>query len=146
MRVNPLVELSESGQSIWYDGIERGLLTSVELRLLIDEDELRGVTSNPTIFDKAIDSSGDYSDQLCEQAERQKSASEIYEALAVRDIQMAADLLAPVFDKTDGTYGQSKKPYQRDFQRGGESRWPIVIRSQEKHPGASTKNGRRRSR
>jgi transaldolase len=105
MRVNPLVELSESGQSIWYDGIERGLLTSGELKLLIDEDELRGVTSNPTIFEKTIDSSGDYSDQLCEQAERQKSASEIYEALAVRDIQMAADLLAPVFDKTDGADG-----------------------------------------
>jgi transaldolase len=105
MSVNPLVELTNSGQAIWYDGIERDLLTSGELKLLIDEDELRGVTSNPTIFEKAIDSSGGYSDQLCEQAERQKSASEIYEALAVLDIQMAADLLAPVFDKTDGADG-----------------------------------------
>lgn len=66
---------------------------------------MRGVTSNLTIFEKAIDSSDDYSDQLREQAERQKSASEIYEALAVRDIQMAADLLAPVFEKTRGTDG-----------------------------------------
>ena len=105
MSVNPLVELTGSGQSIWYDGIERGLITSGELKRLIDEDEVRGVTSNPTIFEKAIDSSDDYSDQLREQAERQKSASEIYEALAVRDIQMAADLLAPVFEKTDGTDG-----------------------------------------
>jgi transaldolase len=103
--INPLVELTKSGQSIWYDGIERGLITSGELKRLIDEDEVRGVTSNPTIFEKAIDSSDDYSDQLREQAERQKSASEIYEALAVRDIQMAADLLAPVFEKTDGTDG-----------------------------------------
>jgi transaldolase len=97
--------LTESGQSIWYDGIERELITSGELKRLIDEDELRGVTSNPTIFEKAIDSSDSYSDQLREQAERQKSASEIYEALAVRDIQMAADLLAPVFEKIVGTDG-----------------------------------------
>lgn len=105
MSINPLVELTKSGQSIWYDGIQRGLITSGELKRLIDEDEIRGVTSNPTIFEKAIDSSDDYSNQLREQAERQKSASDIYEALVVRDIQMAADLLAPVFEKTDGTDG-----------------------------------------
>jgi len=103
--INPLVELTKSGQSIWYDGIERGLITSGELKRLIDEDEVRGVTSNPTIFERAIDSSDDYSDQLREQADRRKSASDIYEALVVRDIQMAADLLAPVFEKTDGTDG-----------------------------------------
>ena len=105
MSINPLVELTKSGQSIWYDGIERGLIAAGGLKRLIDEDEVRGVTSNPTIFEKAIDSSDDYSDQLREQAERQKSASDIYEALVVRDIQMAADLLAPVFEKTDGTDG-----------------------------------------
>jgi transaldolase len=105
MSINPLVELTRSGQSVWHDGIERRLITSGELKRLIDEDELRGVTSNPTIFEKAIDSTDDYSDQLREQAERRKGASEIYEALAVRDIQMAADLLAPVFRKTGGTDG-----------------------------------------
>ena len=105
MSVNPLVELTKTGQSIWHDGIDRELITSGELKRLIEEDGLRGVTSNPTIFEKAIDISDDYSDQLREQAGRQKSASEIYEALAVRDIQMAADLLAPVFEKTDGTDG-----------------------------------------
>jgi transaldolase len=105
MSFNPLVELTRSGQSIWYDGIERSLITSGELKRLIEEDELRGVTSNPTLFEKAIDSSDDYSDQLCEQAERLESASEIYESLAVRDIQMAADLLAPVYEKTGGTDG-----------------------------------------
>jgi transaldolase len=105
MSVNPLVELTKSGQSIWYDGIERGLITSGELKRFVDDYEVRGVTSNPSIFEKAIDSSDDYSNQLCEQAERQKSASEIYESLAVRDIQMAADLLAPIFEKTDGTDG-----------------------------------------
>src|ERR1043165_6226573 len=105
MSFNPLVELTRSGQSVWHDGIERRLITSGELKRLIDEDELRGLTSNPTIFEKAIDSSDDYSDQLREQAELRKSASEIYEALAVRDIQMAADLLAPVFEKTGGADG-----------------------------------------
>ena len=105
MSINPLGELTKSGQSIWYDGIERQLITSGELKRLIDEYEIRGITSNPTIFERAIDSSNDYSDQLREQAERRKSASEIFEALAVRDIQMAADLLAPVFEKTDGTDG-----------------------------------------
>jgi transaldolase / glucose-6-phosphate isomerase len=103
--INPLVELTKSGQSIWYDGIERGLITSGELSRLIEEYEIRGVTSNPTIFEKAIDSSDDYSDQLREQADRRKSASDIYQALVVRDIQMAADLLAPVFEKTDGSDG-----------------------------------------
>ncbi len=105
MRVNPLVELTKLGQSSWHDGIERELITSGELKRLIDEDGLRGVTSNPTIFEKAIERSDDYSYQLREQAGRRKSASEIYEALAVRDIQMAADLLAPVFEKADGTDG-----------------------------------------
>jgi len=85
--VNPLVKLTESGQSIWYDGIERALINSGELTRLIDECEIRGVTSNPTIFEKAIDNSVEYSDQLREQAERQMSASEIYESLAVRDIK-----------------------------------------------------------
>jgi transaldolase len=105
MTVNPLVELTKSGQSIWHDGLERELISSGEMKRLIDEDELRGVTSNPTTFEKAIDSSDHYSEQLREQAESQKSASEIYEALVVRDIQMAADLLAPIFEKTDGTDG-----------------------------------------
>ena len=105
MSVNPLVELTKSGQSIWYDGIERELITSGELKRLINEDELRGVTSNPTIFEKAFDNSDDYSDQLREQAERLKSAGEIYKTLTVRDIQMAADLLAPVFEKTQGVDG-----------------------------------------
>lgn len=72
MSVNPLVELTMSGQSICYDGIQRGLITSGELTRLIDEYEIRGITTNPTIFEKAIDSSDDYSDQLREQAERQK--------------------------------------------------------------------------
>lgn len=105
MSTNPLVELTRAGQSIWYDIIERKLITSGELKRLIDEDELSGVTSNPAIFEKAITGSDLYNDQLRELAERNKSASEIYEELAVRDIQSAADTLAVVYEKTGGTDG-----------------------------------------
>jgi transaldolase len=105
MSTNPLIELTQAGQSIWYDNIERKLIASGELKRLIDEDELRGVTSNPAIFEKAITGSDLYNDQLRELAERNKSASEIYEELAVRDIQSAADTLAVVYDRTGGTDG-----------------------------------------
>lgn len=105
MSTNPLVELARLGQSVWYDNIERKLIQSGELQRLIDEDELRGVTSNPAIFEKAISGSDLYKDQLQELAEAGKSAVEIYEALAIRDIQSAADVLAPVYEKTGGTDG-----------------------------------------
>jgi transaldolase len=101
MSANPLVELSKLGQSIWFDNIERKLITSGELRRMIDEDELRGVTSNPAIFEKAISGSDLYEDQIRELIEQGASAADIYEALAIRDIQMAADALLSVYEKTD---------------------------------------------
>ena len=100
MSANPLVELSKLGQSIWYDNIERKLITSGELRRLIDEDELRGVTSNPAIFEKAISGSDLYEEQITELAAHGAGALEIYEGLAIRDIQSAADELRRVYDKT----------------------------------------------
>jgi len=100
MSANPLVELSKLGQSVWYDNIERKLITSGELRRLIDEDDLRGVTSNPAIFEKAISGSDLYEDQIRELAAGSASALEIYEALAIRDIQSAADELLRVYEKT----------------------------------------------
>jgi transaldolase len=105
MSTNPLVELSKLGQSVWYDNIERKLITSGELRRLIDEDELRGVTSNPAIFEKAISGSDLYEEQIRELVAQDKSAAEIYEALAIRDIQSAADELLRVYDKTNGLDG-----------------------------------------
>jgi transaldolase len=105
MGTNPLIELTKLGQSIWHDNIERKLITSGELKRLIDEDGLSGVTSNPAIFEKAIVSSDLYADQLRDTAEMGKNAQEIYEALAIQDIQMAADVLASVYDKTGGTDG-----------------------------------------
>jgi transaldolase len=101
MSANPLVELSKLGQSIWYDNIERKLITSGELRRMIDEDELRGVTSNPAIFEKAISGSDLYEDQIRELIEQGASAAETYEALAIRDIQMAADELLRVYERTN---------------------------------------------
>ncbi|HEV8482273.1 MAG TPA: transaldolase [Blastocatellia bacterium] len=102
---NPLIELTNLGQSIWYDNIERRLMTSGELKRMIEEDQVRGVTSNPAIFEKAISGSDDYLDQIRELVTQHKSSTEIYEALAIRDIQNAADILAPVFDKTQGKDG-----------------------------------------
>src|SRR5262249_41946726 len=105
MSTNPLIELNKLGQSIWNDNIERKLITSGELKRLIDEDGLSGVTSNPAIFEKAIAGSELYVDQLRELAQKRKQPQEIYEGLAIRDIQMAADVLAPVYDRTNGTDG-----------------------------------------
>jgi len=105
MSANPLLELRNLGQSIWFDNIERSLVTSGELKRMIDEDGLGGVTSNPAIFEKAISGSDDYTEQLTELAHANKSPLEIYESLAVRDIQMAADTLAPVYDATEGIDG-----------------------------------------
>ena len=105
MSTNPLIELIKLGQSIWYDSIERKLITSGELKRLIDEVGLSGVTSNPAIFEKAIAGSELYVDQLREVAEAGKSPQEIYEALAIRDIQTAADVMAEVYERSGGKDG-----------------------------------------
>ncbi|HEY0100447.1 MAG TPA: bifunctional transaldolase/phosoglucose isomerase, partial [Pyrinomonadaceae bacterium] len=102
---NPLVEIMKLGQSIWYDNIRRAMLVSGDLRKKIEEDDLRGVTSNPTIFEKAITGSNDYDDQLRALVQAGKSVPEIYEDLVVEDIGKAADILKPVYDKTDGVDG-----------------------------------------
>ena len=102
---NTLVEIMKTGQSIWYDNIRRAMLASGDLQKKIEEDDLRGVTSNPTIFEKAITGSNDYDEQLRSLVEAGKSVSEIYEDLVVEDIGRAADILKPVYDKTDGIDG-----------------------------------------
>src|SRR3989442_6383515 len=99
---NPLVELMKLGQSIWYDNIRRALLVSGDLQKKIDEDDLRGVTSNPTIFEKAITGSTDYDEQLRSLVSSGLSVKDIYEALVTDDIGRAADILKPVYDRTDG--------------------------------------------
>jgi transaldolase / glucose-6-phosphate isomerase len=112
---NPLKDLQKFGQSIWLDYIRRNLITSGELGRLIDEDGLRGITSNPSIFEKAIAGSNDYTDFL----ESLKSKTDLdakarYELLAIRDIQDAADMLRPVYQQTkrrDGYVSLEVSPY-----------------------------------
>ena len=98
---NPLKELAKLGQSVWLDYIRRNLLTSGELQRLINEDGLRGMTSNPSIFEKAITGSTDYADFFKSlESKPQLNATQRYEMLAIRDIQDAADILRPVYDQT----------------------------------------------
>ncbi len=99
--INPVRALGSFGQSIWLDYIRRSLIESGELRRLIEEDGLRGVTSNPSIFEKAITGSTDYSAALRELGRRQDvNAKARYERLAIEDIQGAADVLQPVYART----------------------------------------------
>jgi transaldolase/glucose-6-phosphate isomerase len=118
---NPLKDLLKYGQSVWLDYIRRNLLTSGELKRLIEEDGLRGMTSNPAIFEKAIAGSTDYTDILQSlQSRTDLDAKARYEILAVRDIQDAADALRPVNDSSkrrDGYVSLEVSPYlARDTQ------------------------------
>src|SRR5678815_1835814 len=97
---NPLRALQLFGQSVWLDSIRRSLLTSGELQRLVDEDGVRGVTSNPAIFEKAVTGSSDYADILEAPGAASIDAAVLYETLAVRDVQQAADVLRPVYDAT----------------------------------------------
>jgi len=97
---NRLRALQVFGQSVWLDYIRRSLITSGELRRLIDEDGLRGVTSNPAIFEKAVAGSSDYKDIVEAPELRALDPKALYEKLAARDIQDAADALRPVYDET----------------------------------------------
>jgi transaldolase len=105
MKANPLQELGALGQSIWLDYIRRDLIASGRLRRLIEEDGLRGMTSNPSIFEKAIADSHDYDEDIRAMALHGKGATAIYEALSQRDVQSAADAFRPLYDATDGKDG-----------------------------------------
>src|SRR5437870_1273727 len=102
---NPLVELAKVGQSVWYDQMERRLITTGQLKKMIEEDDLRGMTSNPTIFEKAIAGSEDYDAQLRQLASQNKSRDEIYDELVLKDISDAAEIFRPVYDRNDGNDG-----------------------------------------
>jgi len=98
--MNPLKALGEQGQSIWLDYMKRSLVTSGELQRLIDNDGLKGLTSNPTIFQKAVEGSQEYDDLFREWAPRGASGGEVFEALAIRDIGDAARIFRPVWERT----------------------------------------------
>ena len=102
---NPLKDLLKFGQSVWLDYIRRDLMTTGELKRLIEEDGLRGMTSNPAIFEKAISDSNLYDDILHSLAGKNLTPIAKFEALAIRDIQDAADGLRAVFDASKGQDG-----------------------------------------
>ena len=105
MTANPLVRLGELGQSPWYDYITRDLVSSGELRRLIADDGLRGMTSNPTIFEKAVSTSRLYDDEIRRLGEQGRSAADIFETLAVADVRAACDEFAALHTVTDRTDG-----------------------------------------
>ena len=105
MSDNPLKRLGTLGQSIWLDYIRRDLISSGGLRRLIEEDGLRGMTSNPSIFEKAIADNHDYDEDIRTMALQGKGAEAIYEALSQRDVESAADEFRPLYGRTDGEDG-----------------------------------------
>src|SRR5947208_15293670 len=102
---NPLLELKALGQSVWLDDIDRGDLLSGRFGRLIDEDGLAGATGNPTIFEHSITHDTTYDEQIQQLIPEEKSAQEIYEALAITDEQTVADLLRPAYERTGGQDG-----------------------------------------
>jgi len=105
--MNSLKQLQDCGQSIWLDYIRRDLITSGEFQRLVEEDGVHGVTSNPTIFDKAISAGTTYDDalRLLLSADPDRDALTLFENLEIEDLQMAADILRPVYDQTNGSDG-----------------------------------------
>ena len=102
---NRVAKISDFGQSIWLDYIRRNFILSGELKKMIDEDGLKGVTSNPAIFEEAISKSNDYNKSLAELAKTNNSAKNIFWSVAIEDVRNAADALAEVYKKTNGLDG-----------------------------------------
>jgi transaldolase len=100
-----LAALTAAGTSIWLDQLSRGLIESGELARMVEQESLRGVTSNPAIFEKSILGSADYDSDLKRLADEGKSAREIYRAMALHDVRAACDILRPVYDATNGVDG-----------------------------------------
>ncbi len=107
MKINPTKQLHDLGQSLWLDYIRRDLMSSGELKRLIDEDGVHGMTSNPTIFEKAIAGSDLYDDRIQSiiAHEPEMPAAELFERLEIQDIRDAAGVLRPVYESTNGSDG-----------------------------------------
>lgn len=103
--MNPLNQIQEQGQSIWLDLLNREIMDSGKLLSLINNDDLRGLTSNPSIFEKAISGSSDYDADIAKLSKNEDDNGVIFFDMAIKDIQKAADLFRPVYDKTDGKDG-----------------------------------------
>ena len=102
--INVISDLHKIGQSVWYDYIRRGIINSGELAEMVDSG-ITGLTSNPTVFEKAIVDSDDYDEDLVSLSKTSKNDNQIFEIIAIQDIRAALDLLRPVYDSTGGTDG-----------------------------------------
>ena len=98
---NPLLQLKNFGQSVWYDNIDRAQLVSGQFQSLLDNDGITGVTANPTIFQKSISSGHAYDEQMTQLIKEGKNTNEIYEAMIIQDIRTVADMLRPIYDRTN---------------------------------------------
>ena len=103
--MNPISKLTQLGQSLWYDNIQRKILENGEFQAMIDRGEIRGVTSNPTIFNNAIAKSTDYDAALKSMAWAGWDAEKIFWQLAIEDIREACDAFAPLYEETNGGDG-----------------------------------------
>jgi transaldolase/glucose-6-phosphate isomerase len=135
MKTNPLVNVYSFRQSIWMDFIRRGILSSGELKTMIAEYGLKGITSNPSIFEEAINGSTDYSTAIQELVRQNKNTDEIYETLAVEDIQNASDMFRNIYEETnaiDGYVSLEVSPYLAKDTNGtiteGKKLWAAVNR------------------
>jgi transaldolase / glucose-6-phosphate isomerase len=118
---NPLIRLQEFDQSPWFDYIRHSLLTSGELKRMVEQDGFKGVTSNPAIFEKAIVDSSDYAEILPQIKEKTQDPKAVYEALAIGDVQLAAAIMRPVYDATakrDGYVSLEVSPHLARDTRG----------------------------
>ncbi len=119
---NPVLALRDLGQSVWLDFIRRDLISSGELKRYVDEDGLGGVTSNPAIFEKAIEGTDDYTSAITElAADSTLSPKAMFEHLAIKDIQDAADVLRPVYDRTNAMDGYVSLEVAPDLARDTEA-------------------------
>ena len=133
---NPkIAALLAEGQSVWQDDISRGMLGSGFLKKMVEETGVRGVTSNPTIFEKAIAAGSDYDEQIASLLSEGKSGMEIFEAVEVDDIRNACDVLRPVYDESDGADGFVSIEVSPDAARDADSTreqvrrlWDVVDR------------------
>ncbi|MGF7041136.1 transaldolase [Mucilaginibacter lappiensis] len=105
MATNNVKQIHDFGQSIWLDFIDREIIASGKLKKLIDEDGVRGVTSNPAIFEKAITSSSDYDNDIVELSKTTDDNEQLFFGLAIKDIQQAADLFKGVYEESNGVDG-----------------------------------------
>lgn len=103
--MSPLMRLRNHGQSYWLDDLTRQMTASGDLAQRIGSEDLRGVTSNPSIFAKALQHDGGYTHEIADAAARGENPQQIYEELVTSDARSACDLLRPVYDRTDGRDG-----------------------------------------